>query len=234
MIAAAVCIGSREQFERYARPALARALPGDSPVGEITTDSICAGYNEALDAFGSRPDLEALVLMHEDVSIEDSAFVPSLQVALAEPGVELVGVIGAMNVRSLCWWEDEIRGRVSETRGLIDHWTGVTDVDSVDGLLMVLSPWAVRNLRFDAATFMGFHGYDVDFGLQVRAAGHHVKVLELAVTHHTHGGIGNAADFWSADRALRAKWSARGRPMASDEEMDPRRRRFAVQEQRAR
>jgi Glycosyltransferase like family len=228
MIAFAACIATRETFDRYARPGLALHGEPDSPFAEIDTDSIFAGYNEALDAFSAYDDLEALVLLHEDVAIDDPAFCAKVRARLADPSIAVVGAIGATGIRSLCWWEGQIHGRVWETRGLIDHGAGCVDVDAVDGLLMVLSPWAVRNLRFDADGFRGFHGYDVDFCLQARAVGRRVVVDDLQVHHHTRGGIGDGDGFWRADATLRSKWRARGVPMASDDEMAPGARAFAV------
>jgi hypothetical protein len=230
MIAFAACIGSRETFERYARPGLARHGEPDSPLAEIDTDSIFAGYNEALDAFSVHEDLEALVLLHEDVAIEDPAFCAKVRARLTDQSVAVIGAIGASGIRSLCWWEGEIRGRVWETRGLIDHGGGCFDVDAVDGLLMVLSRWAVRNLRFDSTRFHGFHGYDVDFCLQARAAGRRVVTDTFQVFHHTRGGIGNEVDFWAADATLRRKWSALGREMAGDADMSPGTRQFVTVE----
>jgi hypothetical protein len=230
MIAFAACIGTPETFERYARPGLARCAEPDSPLAEVETDSIFAGYNEALDAFSAYDDLEALVLLHEDVAIEDQAFCAKVRARLTDPSVAVIGAIGAAGIRSLCWWEGLVRGRVWETRGLIDHGPGRHDVEAVDGLLMVLSPWAVRSLRFDTASFHGFHGYDVDFCLQARAAGRRVVTEDLVVFHHTRGGIGNEADFWTADAALRAKWGERGHDMASDAEMAARTRGFVTVE----
>jgi GT2 family glycosyltransferase len=230
MIAFAACIGTRETFDRYARPGLARCGEPDSPLAEIDTDSIFAGYNEALDAFSACEDLEALVLLHEDVAIEDQAFCAKVRAGLTDPSVAVIGAIGATGIRSLCWWEGQIRGRVWETRGLIDYGAGCFDVEAVDGLLMVLSPWAVRNLRFDAERFHGFHGYDVDFCLQARAAGRRVITDDFIVFHHTRGGLGNGIDFWSADAQLRRKWSALGHDMASDAEMASRTRQFVTVE----
>jgi hypothetical protein len=230
MIAFAACIGTRETFERYARPALARCGEPDSPLAEIETDSIFAGYNEALDAFSASDDLEALVLLHEDVAIEDPALCAKLRARLTDPSVAVIGAIGATGIRSLCWWEGEIHGRVFETRGVIDHGAGHHDVEAVDGLLMVLSPWAVRNLRFDSARFHGFHGYDVDFCLQARAAGRRVVIDDLVVFHHTRGGIGDEVDFWEADARLRRKWAELGHDMANDAEMAARTRGFVTVE----
>jgi Glycosyltransferase like family len=230
MIAFAACIGTRETYERFARPGIALYGEPDSALAEIETDSIFAGYNEALDAFSGYDDLEALVLLHEDLEIRDPGFCTKLRARLIDPSVGVIGAIGAENVRSLCWWEGAVRGRVLETRGVIDHGAGCWDVDAVDGLLMVLSPWAVRNLRFDAQRFHGFHGYDVDFCLQARAAGRRVVTEDLLVFHHTRGGIGDGEQFWCADATLRAKWAGRGLGMASDAEMASRTRSFATVE----
>lgn len=70
MIAFAVCIGSRENYERYCRPGLAAHGGPDSPVAEIETDSIFSGYNEALDAFAPCADL--LVHNHTRGGVGDS------------------------------------------------------------------------------------------------------------------------------------------------------------------
>ena len=228
MIAFAVCIGAREAFERYARPGLVNHTEPDSPLAEIDTDSIFAGYNEALDAFAPCPDLEALVLLHEDVALQDSEFCAKVRKRLADRSVAVIGAIGARRVRNLCWWEGEIHGRVGETRGLIDHGGGCHEVEAVDGLLMVISPWAVRNLRFDADRFHGFHGYDVDFCLQARARGRRVIVDDLLLFHHARPRVRDGVDFWQADATLRRKWAGLGLDMAGDEEMASRARSFAV------
>lgn len=219
MIAFAAAVGKRETFERCAHHGLALHADPDSPIAEIETNSIFEGYNEALDFFGACADLEALVLLHEDVAIEDPEFCTKVRARVADPSIAIIGPIGATQVRSLCWWEGEMFGLVRETRGLIGHASGFRDVEVVDGLLMVLSPWAVQNLRFDAERFHGFHGYDVDLCFQARAQGRRVVVDDLTVAHHALGGVRNAADFWRADATLRHKWAGLGRDMASDREM---------------
>lgn len=207
MIAFAACVGSQEKFRRCALPGLRLAAEPDSLVIEATTDtSIFEAYNEVLDALAARDDLEALVLLHEDVEITDPHFCAKLRAALAPPAVAVAGAIGARNVTSLRWWEGVGYGRVLETRGLIDFGGGAHDVEAVDGLLLCLSPVAARGLRFDCERFRGFHGYDVDFCFQARAAGLRVRVEELGVVHHTKGGYGDEAAFREADRIWRKKW----------------------------
>jgi hypothetical protein len=179
----------------------------DSPFAELSTDrSIHEAYNEALDHFAQADDLEALVLLHEDVELLDRDFCARVRTALAEPGVAIVGAVGARGVRTLAWWEGEIAGRAHETRGVVDGGFADRDVDALDGLLLVLSPWAVRNLRCDTRTFTGFHAYDADLCFQARAAGRRVVVAELNLFHHTKGGYGDADAFAAADAAFRRKW----------------------------
>jgi hypothetical protein len=207
MIAFAVCVGSEEKYRRYAAPGIRLACEPDSIVAEVTTtESIFSAYNEVLEALAPRQDLEALVLLHEDTEIVDTAFCEKLRARLAQPGVAVVGAIGARGVTSLAWWEGKGYGRAIETRGVVDFGGGSHDVDSVDGLLMALSPWAVRELRFDEQSFTGFHGYDADICFQARAAGRRVVVEELALVHHTKGGYGDLEAFKRCDSAFRAKW----------------------------
>ena len=218
MIAFAACVGSEETFRRCALPGIQLVAEPDSVVAEATTDhSIFSAYNEVLDALSDRGDLEALVLLHEDTEIVDRELCAKLRRRLAEPGVAVVGPIGARAPTSLRWWEAQARGRVRETRGLIDFGGGVHDVDVLDGLMLALSPWAVANLRFDAERFTGFHGYDADICLQARTAGRRVVVDELGIVHHTKGGYGDEAAFERSNRAFCEKWLAGGgRGPASD------------------
>ena len=59
----------------------------------------------------------------------------------------------------------------------------IGEVDTLDGFLLVLSPWAVRNIRFDESLGR-LHGYDLDFCLQVREAGRKVMTADFRAIHH--------------------------------------------------
>src|SRR5438067_5117215 len=132
MIGFGICVGSEERFERCALPGLRRVADPDAPIATSTRNtSIFVAYNEMLDAFADADHLEALVLLHEDVEILDPAFCSKVRTALAEPDIAIAGVIGARNVTSLKWWHGECRGRVRESRGLVDFGRGRHDVDVV-------------------------------------------------------------------------------------------------------
>src|SRR4051812_34842581 len=204
MLAYGVCIGSRERYEALAAPHL-RDL-GGVVLEADDQRSICSAYNAILDAVADEPDIEGLVLLHEDVTIESAAFIAALRTELADPDVAVIGAIGALRPASLRWWQGEGRGRVRDSTGLVDFGGGRHDVDVLDGLCLVLSPWAIQQLRFDESAFDGFHGYDSDICLQARAAGRRVRVTDLPITHHTHGGYGDAAAYARASAAFAAKW----------------------------
>ena len=128
-------------------------------------------------------------------------------------------------MRSIAWWEGSVTWasfihRYGELGGgdLPGFaWDGgarppyarTGEVDVVDGFLLVLSPWAVRNLRFDES--LGpLHGYDVDFCLQVRAAGRKVVTADFrAVHHHSLELVGDPEGWIEAHMRVAEKWDGR-------------------------
>jgi SAM-dependent methyltransferase len=219
MIAYGICIGSQEKHQKHAALGLSRHATPGCPVATSTGNvSILEAYNEILDAFADVDDLEALVLLHEDLEIRDPAFEQKVRSALADEATAVLGVVGATDVPGLEWWQGRGAGRCEESRGTVafERRTGV--VDAVDGLLLVLSPWAVANLRFDAATFSGFHAYDVDLCFSARQAGRTVELLDVDVFHHTKGGLGDEVGFRLADAAFRHKWGLAPHPTTRNEQ----------------
>jgi len=208
MIAFAACVGTPAKLAAFAAPGLQRVMEPDSAFAELTTGrSIHEAYNEALDHFAAVDGLEALVLLHEDTELLDADFCARVRAVLSDPSVAIAGAIGASGVTSLRWWEGGIAGRAAETRGVVAGAPAPCDVDSVDGLLMVLSPWAVASLRCDTERFTGFHAYDADLCFAARAAGRRVVVADINVFHHTKGGYGDEAAFAAADAAFRRKYA---------------------------
>lgn len=216
MLCFASCVGSREKFQRYAAAGVRRIAEGDTELIECeSATSIFAAYNEVLDYARAKPDLEALVLLHDDTEILDSRFLEKVRARLREADIGVLGVVGGRDVRTLAWWDHQPAGRVGETRGVVDFGDRRCEVDVVDGLLMVFSPQAVRDLRFDEENYSGFHGYDADICFAARQAGLRVLVDDLEVFHHTKGGFGDRAAYEEADRRFRAKWIAPRQPSGS-------------------
>ena len=106
MIAFGTAVASETTYRARALPGIRRVAEPDSlllaPRGQ---DSLQAAYNRILDEAGPYRELEALVLLHEDVEIVDREFMARLRRRIAEVDVAVVGVVGALGVRSLAWWK---------------------------------------------------------------------------------------------------------------------------------
>ncbi|UTI64708.1 glycosyltransferase family protein [Paraconexibacter antarcticus] len=213
MFVFATCVGSEDTYRAWALPGLRLAGEPDTVLVHATAEagSIFTAYDEVLDAVCAMDGVEALVLIHEDVELLDPGFCATVRARLAAtPDVAVIGAVGASDVRSLAWWEGRGAGRVAETRGVVDFGGHPCPVDTVDGLLMVLSPWAIANLRYGPGHPPGFHGYDAELCFAARAAGRSVWVEDLPLIHHTKGGYGDVAAYARADDAFRARWIAPG------------------------
>ena len=226
MIVFASSITSPEKYERCAAPGIRLAAEPDSVVLPFqAAGSIYRSYNLILDEVAARDDLEALVLVHQDAEIVDAGFCRELRGALADSDVGVVGGVGAVDVRSIAWWEGSVtwasfNHRYEELGG--GELPGFTwdpgdrppyaqlgEVDTVDGFALGLSPWVVRNVRFDES-LGNLHGYDFDFCLQVREAGRKVVTADLRVMHHHSLELVSDPQTWvEAHMRLAEKWDGR-------------------------
>jgi glycosyl transferase family 2 len=215
-----------DTYARCAQPGLRVAAEPDSEIiGNSAAGSIFRSYNLILDSVASRDDLEAVVLVHQDAEITDPLFCSKLREALRDPEVGVVGCVGAIGVRSIAWWEGSVTWasflhRYSELGGgdlPAFGWNGsatpeyarVGEVETVDGFVLALSPWVVRNVRFDESLGR-LHGYDFDFCLQVRAAGKKVVTADFQVIHHhSLELIGNPDTWVEAHIRVAEKWDGR-------------------------
>jgi hypothetical protein len=214
LFAYGVCVGRAAKYRAYAKPSLRKFAAGSPVLVRRQQSSIFEAYNSILDEAREIPDLEGVVLLHEDVELRGRVDLV-LRRELADETVAVVGAIGGRGVNSVRWAKsDQTFGYAPDAYwGDNDHGRGHHDVDIVDGLLLCLSPWAAVNLRFDEATFRGFHGYDADICMQARAAGRRVRVAELPLFHHTKGGFGDVAEHRRVDDRFRKKWTIPREPL---------------------
>ena len=229
MIAFGAAIASEEKWERYALKGIKR-VAGDDPklILRREVDCLFAAYNEIMREAARDPRIETLILIHEDAEIRDDRFEEKLRWALGDPEVAIVGTIGAVGVQGIDWWQHEY-GIGSSILEPIDPAIlyetpllkgselsgagGFGDVDMVDGYLMAMSRWAIKELRFDEVEVgPGFHGYDADICFQARERGRRVFVAELSVAHHRNSVSPTPyrEDWLQAQVAFRSKWERRG------------------------
>jgi hypothetical protein len=188
-------------YARCAEPGLRLVAEPDSEIiANASAGSLFRSYNRILETAAHHDDLEALVLVHQDAEIADPDFCAKLREVLRDPDVAVVGCVGAVDVRSIAWWEGSVTwasfahrytdfggGEVQAFTWSPDGQPGYArtgEVDTLDGFVLCLSPWAVRNVRFDETLGTQIHGYDLDYCLQVREAGHKVMTADFKMVHH--------------------------------------------------
>lgn len=196
MIAFGCAMTDPEAYRRYAAPGIAASAEDDSEIYAFAAvGSICRSYNLVLDAAAARADLEALVLVRQDVEMTDPDVCAKVRASLHDPQVGAVGCIGATGVQTIAWWDGAVSSgpilhRYHEHGGgempgfsFTDATPAPAEVDTLGGFMLVLSPWTVRNVRFDETLNLG-HGYDLDFCMQLRAAGRKVMTADLNIVYH--------------------------------------------------
>jgi hypothetical protein len=226
MIAFGSSVTEPDVYRRCAEAGIKRAAEPDSEVDAMpSVGSIFRSYNALLDKFSGRDDLEALVLVHQDAEIVEPDFCAIVRRALADPDVGLVGCVGAIGVRSIAWWEASVTcasfiNRYDEHGGGdlpsfswawndAPAYARVGEVETLDGFVLVVSPWVVENVRFDEQ--LGeFHGYDLDFCLQVRDAGRKVMTADFRAIHYRQlEMVPDPEDWIDAHVKLADKWDGR-------------------------
>jgi hypothetical protein len=226
MIAFGSAVTKPDVYERCAEPGLRLAQEPDSKViVPPPTGSIFSTYNLIMEEAAKLDGLEALVLVHQDAEIVDPEFCGKLRDALRDPAVGVVGCVGAVGVRSIAWWEGSVTwasfvhryGRPGEefpslswNEDELPPYARTGEVDTVDGFVLGLSPWTVRNVRFDESLGQKLHGYDFDFCLQVRAAGRKVVTADFKMVHHHSLELASDPTGWvEAHISVAEKWDGR-------------------------
>ncbi len=248
MIAFGSSISGAEAYRRYAEPGIRRASEPDSEIlAYAAVEPVARTYNLILDAASRLDELEALVLVHPHTEILQSDFCARVRSALADAEVGAVGCTGARNVTSIAWWEGEVvsgnvRQRYEEHGGgevptvrWANHLDPPAEVEVLDGQLLILSPWAVRHIRFDETLLLG-HGFDLDFSLALRQEGRRLVVADLEVLHHRPIElVGDLAVWVEAHIRLAEKWDGTLHdPPADDETWKRRGRRAEARREAAR
>jgi hypothetical protein len=227
MVVFASAVTSRDTYERYAVPGIRLASEPDSvTIADAAQGSIYHRYNAILDLAASVPGVEALVLLHQDSEIVDPGFCAKLRAALADPRVGVVGCVGSLGARTIAWWEGSVTwasfvhrytelggGDVPSVTWQQDQkpaYARLGEVDTVDGFVLVLSPWVIQNIRFDESLGQLLHGYDFDFCLQVRAAARKVVTADFKVIHNHSLELAADLDHWcEAHIAVAEKWDGK-------------------------
>jgi hypothetical protein len=181
--------------------------------------SLCEGYQRGLSAARHG----TVVFSHDDVELASDHPFAAFDRALARHDV--VGVAGSrlLNGPGVTWaGHPHLRGGVAyPPQAPSGRWkatvygleTGILGgMQALDGLVFAARREAALSIGFDAATFDGFHFYDVDFTYRAHLAGLSVAVTtEIAAVHASEGQFDDAWRHYAA--RFRAKYPALAAPM---------------------
>lgn len=201
-----VHIDSQEVFDRHCLPAIAAFGGADATLITSPDTPIAGTYNQMLQASLEMDDVEAIVLLRQDVEITDPRFLTKVREAFArDPELAVIGPVGGQGVTTLRWWQaPKWFGRLGTPQGTFTGVNEAHDVDCVDGLCMILRADLAARIRFDDIAFTGRSGYDVDLCFRVREAGLRVAVEPIEVVRH-----GNAHDDDESFRSAAAAWQGK-------------------------
>ena len=237
MIAFGCSIITPSVYAERARPGIELAAEPDSRVIALAASgSIARSFNLMFDTAAPLDELEALVVVHEDAEIVDRDCCAKLRKAFADPDVAVVGCLGATGVRDIAWWDGSITWnstpyRYGELGGgelLLEpdaSRPAPGEVDTVYGVFLAFSPWAVRNLRFDESVGL-LHGYDFDICRQARLSGRKVVAADIAIAHHHSLDLVTQIEIWvSAHMRAAELWDTTDPAGGEDEGWKARARR---------
>ena len=165
---------------------------------------ICEVYNSA----GAQAKYDVLCFMHEDVIIHTQDWGMKVVEVMSDPEIGLLGIAGS-TYKSLtpaewaCPGVDEFRHKIhiiqnfkfSERQTkLFSTYDGSQTreiVATIDGVWMCTRKDVFKEYKFDQDLLRGFHGYDVEYSLQVGAKYKICVTYEVLLEHFSEGNYSN-------------------------------------------
>ncbi|HEV8083679.1 MAG TPA: glycosyltransferase [Chitinophagaceae bacterium] len=170
---------------------------------------ICDAYNQG----AAKAKYDIFCFMHEDISFETIGWGERVIAHLQDISLGLIGIAGG-ETKSLVpssWASSVFENEIS----LIQHFKDpnresltilktatpenkslLKPVVCIDGVWMCTRREVFKKYQFDPETFSGFHGYDIDFSLQVFNEYKVAVVFDILIHHYSEGTYGRACN-WS-------------------------------------
>lgn len=190
--------------------------------------SLCSAYNEGI----RRAKGDYLCFLHEDIIFKSenwgNEFVAAMKL---NNQLGLLGILGSKFKSAFpTGWYNPVSNCIYHTGNILqgknsykdshfeDFSPGSETLDKVvclDGVLLFTKKEIVNILHFDENLFEGFHGYDIDFSLQVHFSGYELAVLKSVKLLHYSSGNANL-EWKNTNTLISNKWSMK-LPTSSDE-----------------
>lgn len=162
---------------------------------------ICKAYN--LGAAKAKYDI--FCFMHEDITFETQNWGQNVVNHLKDESIGLIGAMGAYPTLKIpsCYLSDvcklesnfihvdtntNINSIVYNTVKRSDT-SIIKEVTAVDGALMITRRNVFNEFKYDDILLTGFHGYDIEYSLQVKNKYKVCVVFDLVIKHFFNGGL---------------------------------------------
>ena len=191
------------------------------PFEFIAWDNRSAGVGlcEVYNGCASRAKGDFLCFVHEDVRFLTRNWGEAIARKLAEGDCGVIGFAGStLKLRRLSAWLQgvgDMRANYVQYMGSKKHLHArnpdgrdFSAVVTLDGMCMAARRDVWSAVRFDAATFPGFHCYDLDFTMAVTAAGFRNYVCNTVLVEHFSAGAYSRA-WLEALKTYHDKWAGR-------------------------
>lgn len=166
-------------------------------IGIHDATSLGEGYNRGIHQ--STGDI--LIFSHDDIIILDDEFSDKIINHLST--FDVLGFAGASRLVSGKWIDASnqyLHGAVAHAFPKSTYltlnvygaseWPVVSGIKVIDGLCMIAKRQVATNIGFDAATFDGFHLYDLDFSFSSYLAGFKIGVCcDIPIIHESGGNF---------------------------------------------
>jgi len=160
--------------------------------------SLCEAYNRGF----ARTSGDVVIFSHDDIEIASDDFASRLLRHLSSS--DLAGVVGTTQLAGTSW----IAAGWPRLHGCIVHPNHVSPglvfdcygpiprdpIQAVDGVLIAANRRVCETIRFDEATFDGFHFYDLDFSHRAFLEGFRIAVAWDVLVRHD--SIGRSDGSW--------------------------------------
>lgn len=195
-----ICSIDDERYARVSANLRERLRPLEFELIRIDdAKSLAEGYNRGL----KRARAPLLIFCHDDIELLQPDFGRRLMANMES--LDMLGVAGSTRLVNASWGDAGVpdsHGQVlqplkaAEGGGCVlnafcqhDHGQQPQrGAQSLDGLFIAVRRKVAESLLFDAATFDGFHLYDVDFSFRAHLAGYRVGVChDILIYHHSTG-----------------------------------------------
>ncbi len=140
--------------------------------------SMCAGYNAGMKS----SDARYKIYMHQDVFIQNRAFLHDLLKIFADPTIGMIGMVGTQELsQDAVMWNGNRVGAFPGAEAMVEKKiltdfevlkTGMRDVMAVDGLLIATQ----ADLPWREDLFTGWDFYDIAQAMEFRRAGYRIVV----------------------------------------------------------